>query len=109
MINDKLLTAITTENQYQKLCAIRGKWKPDKTAIEYAVLMESEIAEAKLGFCKNDEVSNFGRNRTDHEILQTVCLGLEYLNKLPAEELQKLIDSTVGAIKHNFGVEVSNG
>jgi hypothetical protein len=103
MINENVLKAIQTEANYQSLCAIRGNWKSNKTAIEYAVLMEAEIAEAKQGFCKNDN-SNFGRNTTEHEILQTVCLGLEFLGKLDEKEIQKLIDSTVAAVKHNFEV-----
>jgi hypothetical protein len=100
----KVLEAINTELQYQGAKAIREGWKTDKSAIEYAVLMEAEIIEAKQGFCKNDN-SNFGRNRTEHEILQTVCLGLEFLSNLPEPELQRLIDSTVARIKHEFNVK----
>lgn len=104
MFNPKVLEAIKTELNFQKLKAVAQNWKPDKLPIEYAVLMEAEIEEAKLGYCKND-TSNFGRNTTEHEILQTVCLGLEMLEKLPESELQKLIDATIARTKHDFGVE----
>jgi hypothetical protein len=103
-IDGLVLTAIETETRYQRLKAVQNKWKKDKEPVEYAVLMEAEIQEAKLGFCKND-TSNFGRNTVEHEILQTVCLGLEMLGSLSDEKLHELIDSTVRAAKHQFGVE----
>lgn len=104
--NPKVIEAVSTELAYQGLKAIRHNWKKDKSAIEFAVLMEEEIREAKLGFCKNDS-SNFGRNTTEHEILQTVCLGLEFLQAMPDKDLQKLIDSTVAKTKYEFGVRGS--
>jgi hypothetical protein len=102
-LRGKVAEAISTELKYQRLKAVHENWKKEKTPVEYAVLMEEEIREAKQGFCKNDS-SIFGRNTTEHEILQTVCLGLEMLNSLPDEQLQKLIDSTVAAVKAEFQV-----
>lgn len=99
----KTLEAITTELDFQQLCAIRNNWKKNKSPIEYAVLMEAEINEAKQGYCKND-ISNFGRNKTEHEILQTVCLGLEMLDSLDDAKLQELIDSTIAKKRHHFNV-----
>lgn len=103
-IDGLVLTAIETEIRYQRLKAVQQNWKKDKSPVEYAVLMEAEIQEAKFGFCKN-EFGNFGRNTIEHEILQTVCIGLEMLGALSDDKLQELIDSTVRAAKHHFGVE----
>lgn len=106
-MKEKVMDAIITELRYQQLKAVRENWKKNKTAIEYAVLMEAEIEEAKRGYCKND-ISNFGRNTTTHEILQTVCLGLEFLSNLPDQEVEILINSTIAKMKHEFNVEGGN-
>ena len=106
-MKEKVMDAIITELRYQQLKSVRENWKKDKTAIEYTVLMEAEIEEAKQGYCKND-MSNFGRNTTEHEILQTVCLGLEFLSNMPEAELDVLINSTIAKMKHEFNVEGGN-
>ena len=98
-MKSKVLEVITSELNYQTKKAIQNNWKTNKGPIEYAVLMEAEIAEAKQGYCKND-TSNFGRNRTEHEILQTVCLGIEMLSNLSDEQLESLMESTKKAFDY---------
>lgn len=97
--NEKLLQTINTELHFQRLNAIWKNFDPNKKAIEYAVLMRQEIHEAIIGYCTNDYNSNHGRNRTEHEILQTVCLGIEFLSKLGDDRLQMMIDSTIAKLK----------
>ena len=86
MTDQEIFALMKREDEYQNHMARQKHWKTNKTLAEWILVMEQELSEAKLGYCKNLKA----RDSVEHEILQVMVVGMNALRSLPAESLQIL-------------------